>query len=130
MNDQQKTAVIKDFVLYAKEQLGIDQLPKIKLVTDQKFAVTLRSFGAYKPETRELDVYIANRNAADILRTIAHELVHHRQNELGMLQPESGETGSPHENQANSLAGELLRHYGKQHEIIYERVLARKKLIK
>ena len=126
MNDQQKTAVIKDFVLCAKEQLGIDQLPKIKLITDQKFATTLRSFGSYKPETRELDVYIANRNAADILRTVAHELVHHRQNELGMLQPESGETGSPHENQANSLAGELLRHYGKQNELIYEAKIAKK----
>jgi Zn-dependent peptidase ImmA (M78 family) len=126
MNDQQKIDIIEDFILYVKEQLGIEQLPNVKLVTDQKFATSLRSFGIYKPETLELYVYISNRNTADILRTLAHELVHHRQNELGMLQPYSGETGSPHENQANSFAGELLRNYGKKQELIYEAKIIKK----
>ena len=67
-----------------------------------------------------LAVYCKNRNMADILRTIAHELVHHKQNELGMIKPGSGDTGSDIENQANSLAGIILREYGKMNRLIYE----------
>lgn len=111
--------IINDFLLYVQEEIGIETLPKVHLVTDRSFAVTNRSFGAYKPSSRELFVYIANRNTADVLRTLAHELVHHRQCEIGMDM--DGETGSYVENQANSIAGVLLRNYGKEHEVIYER---------
>lgn len=116
---ESRTAVIKDFIFYAKNELGIEHLPKVNLVTDRAFATTNHSFGAYKPENQDINVYIANRNMADILRTLAHELVHHRQNELGMEM--DGGTGSEIENQANSVAGVLLRNYGQQNELIYER---------
>jgi Zn-dependent peptidase ImmA (M78 family) len=120
MEDNVRTDIIGDFVNYSAEQLGIERLPQIYLIADREFAVKNRSFGSYVPKTGQLNVYIGNRNLADILRTLAHELVHHRQNELGMLRPDSGETGSPEENEANSLAGELLRNYGKINELIYE----------
>ena len=110
--------IIYDFIKYAKNEFGIEQLPKIKLVIDKSFVTTNYSFGNYRPDTKELSVYIANRNLADILRTLCHELVHHRQNELNMSL--DGNTGSDTENQANSLAGILLRVYGKKNEIIYE----------
>ena len=124
MNENQKQAVIKDFLLYAKDRLGIEHLPKIDFVTDRAFAIDHRSFGVYKNESRALHVYVANRNTADILRTLAHELVHHRQNELGMEM--DGDTGSEIENQANSIAGVLLRDYGKSHEVIYERLIKKR----
>lgn len=124
MNDLEKQSIINDFILHAKEQLAIEQLPNIHLVTDRSFAVSHRSFGAYKPEQRELFVYIGERNVADVLRTLAHELVHHRQNELGMEL--DGSTGSEIENQANSIAGVILRNYGKSNEIIYEGKVSKK----
>lgn len=124
MNDQNKLSIIKEFVLHAKEELAIEKLPKIHLVTDRSFAVSHRSFGVYRPELNELYVYVANRNTADILRTLAHELVHHRQNELGMEL--DGGTGSDIENQANSIAGVVLRNYGKSHEVIYERIIKKR----
>jgi Zn-dependent peptidase ImmA (M78 family) len=127
MNDIQKQSIIQDFLNYASEELAIEQLPQIRLVQDRNFAIENRSFGSYRPETRELNVYVANRNMADILRTLAHELVHHRQNELGMEL--DGETGSNIENQANSIAGVLLRNYGKSKEVIYERTKLTKKRI-
>lgn len=126
MEDNVRTDIIGDFVNYAAEQLGIEQLPQVYLVADREFAVQNRSFGAYVPKTGQLTVYIGNRNLADVLRTLAHEMVHHRQNELGMLRPDSGETGSPQENEANSLAGELLRNYGKTNELIYEGKISKK----
>lgn len=127
MNDIEKQQIIQDFLRYAKEELAIEQLPQIRLVQDRNFAVENRSFGSYRPENRELQVYVANRNMADILRTLAHELVHHRQNELGMEL--DGETGSDIENQANSIAGVILRNYGKNKEVIYERRKLTKKRI-
>ena len=67
-------------------------------------------------------MYIANRNLADVLRTLGHELTHHRQNELGLLYTQSGETGSPIEDEANVVAGILMREFGKKNELIYEGV--------
>lgn len=125
MNTIDKQSIIQDFLRYAAQELGIESLPKIHLVYDNAFAKSNHSFGAYRPDLGELHVYVSNRNLADILRTFAHELVHHRQLELGMEM--DGSTGSETENQANSLAGVLLRNYGKQHEVIYERVLAKKR---
>ena len=55
----------------------------------------------------------------DILRTIAHELVHRKQDELGLLNSDSGKTGSKHENQANSIAGILLRTFGKNNPEVF-----------
>ena len=57
---------------------------------------------------------------ADVLRTLAHELVHHKQNELGKLNNDSGKTGSDVENEANVKAGILMRDFGKEREEIYE----------
>ena len=116
--ERQKT--ISDFVNFCCEVLGIQQEPILDLVEDTSWALERRSFGEYNPMKTSLAVYCKNRNMADILRTIAHELVHHKQNELGMIKPGSGDTGSDIENQANSLAGIILREYGKMNRLIYE----------
>jgi Zn-dependent peptidase ImmA (M78 family) len=57
---------------------------------------------------------------ADLLRTLAHELVHRKQDEDGRIDHNSGETGSEIENEANAQAGVLLRKFGKQNEEIYQ----------
>jgi len=57
---------------------------------------------------------------ADILRTLAHELVHRKQNELDPLGKEDGKTGSPVENEANAAAGVLLRKFGEYRPEIFE----------
>jgi len=71
------------------------------------------------PELHKIWVYIGNRNTADVIRTLAHELVHAKQREDAGGKPLNGETGSKHENEANSLAGVMLRIYGKQNPDIY-----------
>ena len=57
---------------------------------------------------------------ADVLRTLAHELVHHKQNEMGKLKIDSGKAGSDIENEANAKAGILMRDFGKEREEIFE----------
>jgi len=79
------------------------------------------SLGGYSPETKDIVVVVPGRLTADICRTIAHELVHRKQDEMGLIKNNetAGKTGSPIENQANALAGVLLRDYGKQNKAIY-----------
>jgi hypothetical protein len=98
---------IKDFALWAIKLLKIEQAPRIKLVSDSGTS----ALGYFDPETQNIVVTVKDRHQMDIMRTLAHELVHRKQNEIREL---DGATGSPDENEANSLAGVLLRWWGKK----------------
>jgi hypothetical protein len=66
-------------------------------------------------------VYVKDRAIIDVCRSIAHELVHHKQNiedRLNDVQAD-GEDGSPIENEANAVAGIIIRKYGKLHPELY-----------
>lgn len=94
--------------------LELDSLPKMVFETsiDNEDQPT---FGRYVNDEKTLYVALANRHPNDILRTVAHELVHYKQDTEHQLDHNSGETGSPEENQANSLAGVVMRHFNKQY---------------
>lgn len=118
--NQNSKHLIAEFVKYCQQELNIQELPYIKFINDKNWVAQYRSFGEYNPNQRSIKVYSLNRNTADVLRSLAHELVHHRQEELGMIEAMSGETGSEIENEANALAGVLLRDFGKENVEIYD----------
>ena len=105
--ESQNHKFVHKFVPWVAEQLGITELPEIRLL-DQPINT---SFGQYDPETQSLSIVIANRNPIDVLRTLAHELTHHKQNLEGKLAPGAGETGTPQENEANANAGVIMRDF-------------------
>ncbi len=109
---------IQQFVSYAAERLKLTRLPVVSLLPAKE---NMTSLGGYNPITNQIYVVTENRLLADILRTIAHEMAHQRQNELGYItNPKiDGATGSPVENNANIIAGILLRDYGKINNTIY-----------
>ena len=111
---------IKHFIAYCKKELNIQSLPAIKLSSDKEFVAQFRSYGEYNVALNQVKVYYLNRNLADVCRSLAHELVHHRQKELNMIGSESGETGSDIENEANALAGIIMRDYGKLNLSVYD----------
>ena len=118
---EKKEEVINEFVEFAREKLGLgESMPDIVISYDEQEAPSMKSFGKYTPKTNELRVVASNRNLADILRTLAHELVHDKQRKSGVLKQGSNETGSEHENEANALAGVLLREFGQKNPIIFE----------
>ena len=127
-NKQHKTKLspeqlttLKTFLKYATEELKLEKIPSgLTLSHDNTKAKTGHSFGHFDPTTDKIWLYVGNRNMADILRTLAHELVHLKQHEEGRIKADSGKTGSDIENEANAKAGVLLRDFGKQHEEIYE----------
>lgn len=121
MNSGLKQQILEEFIDYCKQRLGIEGEPDIQFINNRDWTVQHRSFGAYDPNTDNIIIYVSNRNLADILRTLAHELVHHRQRELGKISDiNAGKTGSEIENQANALAGILMRDYGRTNDLIYE----------
>ena len=112
-----KNSLFEKFMSYACQELQIKNPPTFEV--RYEFGEEQPSFGAYVPSNHHIFINPSNRNMVDVLRTLAHELVHAKQNELGILTPTSGETGSEHENDANSIAGILMRDYGKQNPDIY-----------
>ena len=114
-----KASVVNEFVNYCMEYLSVDR-PKLKLINSKDYAYENRSLGGYSPSEKKIMVVVHNRNMADILRTVAHEMVHHMQNLDKRLTPTSGEDGSPDENEANSLAGVIMRKFGRDNPQIYE----------
>ena len=118
--NQNKLNTLKDFIAFCKSELNIQTLPKISLLNDKSFVQEFRSFGEYNPQTNSIKVVALNRNLADICRSLAHELCHHRQNELGMLYDLAGDTGSDIENDANAMAGIIMRDYGKKNVNVYD----------
>jgi len=113
--------VIKEFIKYAAKSLGLKKLPEgLTLSYNTAEAKARHTFGYFDPNNNKVWLYVKDRNVADILRTLGHELVHRKQDEEGRVNYGSGDTGSEIENEANAQAGVLLRNFGKNHEEIYE----------
>ena len=113
-----KNSLFDSFMSYACNELQIETPPTFEI--KHMVGEEQPSFGAYVPSDHHIFINPSGRNVVDVLRTLAHELVHAKQNELGILRPDSGETGSDHENDANAIAGILMRDYGKQNPNIYK----------
>jgi hypothetical protein len=127
-SQEEDVNLVNEFIKYVKEDLGLIQIPKIEFSDDTDHVKQQRSFGYFSPSTNVIWVYTGDRNMADIFRTLAHELIHRKQDEDGKINYESGETGSDIENEANAKAGVLLRDFGKKYEGIYDTPI--KKFIK
>ena len=118
---ESKENSINHFVEYATKKLKLSERPKITLLSGREYSEAKTSLGGYNPMSKEIYVAIEGRLTADILRTLAHEMVHRKQDELGLVKDEikDGATGSPIENQAHAVAGILMRNYGKINKQIY-----------
>ena len=104
---------LQDFLPFVMQLLKLDKLPRISVhktieTGDQP------SFGGYNPENGTIQLALKDRHPADVLRTLAHELVHFKQDQAGNLNDRSGMTGSNEENEANTKAGIIMRHFNKR----------------
>jgi hypothetical protein len=119
-NDKVDAKNVADFVNFAKEYLGIDDGVKVALAFTR--TPDLRTTAYYNfSNDGYIKIYAKDRAIIDICRSIAHELVHHLQFLEGRLLDavKDGEDGSPIENEANAVAGIIIRKWGKLHPEIY-----------
>ena len=84
-HEQMVQGHVNDFMGHAKEHLGLQELPKVELVNNKRVAQENASFGGYYPGEKTIRVNIAGRHPVDVLRTLAHEMVHYRQDMNGEL---------------------------------------------
>lgn len=103
--------LVKEFVKFTVKELGLKSLPKSIKFEGDGYSAQHLTFGTYNPSTDEVVVVKGQRHPIDVLRTLAHELVHHKQREDG--RELNGEDGSDIENEANAKAGELMRKFRK-----------------
>jgi len=116
-----KQQSIQHFVEFATKRLKLKETPKISLIGGREFAEVKTSLGGFDPISKEIYVATEGRLTADILRTLAHEMVHRKQDELGLVKNpmKDGADGSPIENNAHAVAGILMREYGRINKQIY-----------
>jgi hypothetical protein len=98
-------AIVKKFLPFVQQQLELSDLPEIELLNEPLKG----TFGRYSDGN--IRVMAHGRHPIDVLRTLAHELVHYKQDSEGRIHDDSGETGSDEENEANAVAGIIMRDF-------------------
>lgn len=99
------------FIKFAAKELRLPSLPKIHFVG--KSENTKNAFGHSK--NSDIFVRITDRHPGDIMRTIAHELIHYKQNLMGIRMPEE-----QREDSANAIAGRIMRKFNISHGYIFK----------
>jgi len=118
---------LMSFVDYTCAHLGIDEKPRFQYMgsdeSGDKNPVNQPSFASYSPSEKLVRISTKNRHPMDIFRSVAHELVHHKQNldgRLGKNIKKEGATGSKIENEANSEAGKVMRYFGQDNPFYFD----------
>ena len=76
--------LVKSLYSYAQKQMGFKNPANIVFQSDSENAgKDLGRTGHYHPESFTLTIYTDRRHIKDVLRSVAHELVHHDQNCCG-----------------------------------------------
>ena len=111
-----------DFTLFCSENLPIEGNFKIYLVSDRnKHGIATTAL--YEVGNNCCRIYAKNRALADVLRSVAHEMTHMMQDEMGLIKGPIRDAGGFHEDQANARAGELIKLFAKSkkgRKAIYE----------
>lgn len=117
--DNINESLIDKFIEFAKNELSLPNDFKINLTSNNEEIETLANYDIKK---NIISVKTKNRAIPDIIRSIAHEMTHHKQKTNGDLKgrPIEGEDGSPWEDQANAKSGELVRKFGRINPEIYD----------
>jgi len=129
-----------EFILFCADSLPIEGNFEVHIVNSREpHGITTTAL--YEVGNNCCKVYGKNRALADVLRSVAHEMTHMMQDQIGILKGPIRDAGGFHEDQANAKAGELIKLFAKdkpENKMIYEalvseeqfRTLIRERLIK
>lgn len=121
MNDD-KVDIIKDFICFCQDKLDIKGRVYVGLRNgrDEYIATT----AAYSPSEDKNYIRCGGRSLVDILRSIAHELVHNAQREHGLFKvgDDIPDVGGKIEDMANSIAGIIIKDFTKNYgyDFVYD----------
>jgi len=117
----------EDFINYVIKELDIETPFALHVEKEPTGDYTGGTY-RYKGGSERIKVRSKGRSLMDILRSIAHELVHHKQKEDGKFEGKEVVTDIPEiggaiEDEANAIAGRLIKKYGEENEHLYESTL-------
>ena len=118
LSDENKTK-LDEFVKFVKKQLDLKSVPTIAIKSNRDGLKTTANYD-YTKENKVIKVYGKNRALVDIMRSVAHEMVHHKQFEQGRLEVQPPDIGGEIEDEANSKAGQYIKMYAKEDSTIYD----------
>lgn len=105
---------LKMFLKFCRDELVITNDIRIFLLTkNNKLNITT---GGYSPSDKCVYTIAEGRQIADILRTLAHELVHQKQDLQGKIKGNIPDIGGVIEDTANAIAGRLVKMYVKKYD--------------
>lgn len=106
MNHPEFNSLLGGLYKNACQKYNIQNTPKVILKHDKKNAEDILGKTAYyNPSNHTIVLFITQRHPKDVLRSFAHELIHHIQNERGDLQ--MGDASNPQYAQEDSHLREM-----------------------
>ena len=78
--------MVQSLVSFSQDRFGFEKPPSLFINSDpQNAAKVLGKTAYYDPQSMQIHIYADDRHPKDILRSISHELIHHKQNLDGQL---------------------------------------------
>jgi hypothetical protein len=118
LSDEKKEK-LNSFVKFVKEQLELKTVPTISIQSSRDGLKTTANYD-YTKENKVIKVNGRNRALVDIMRSVAHEMVHHKQFEQDRLKVQPPDIGGEIEDEANAKAGQYIKMYAKKDPTIYD----------
>jgi hypothetical protein len=118
LTDKGKTQ-LKEFALFVIKELGIQNAPTIAIQNGRGKLKTTANYD-YNKENKIIKVNAHKRALVDVMRSLAHELTHHKQFEDGRLKVQPPDIGGEIEDEANAKAGQFIKMYAKKDPTIYD----------
>lgn len=118
LNDKQQKILI-EFVKFVKDELKLKKVPEIRVESNRNHIKTTANYNYTLPE-KIIRIYGKDRALVDIMRSLSHELQHHKQWEDGRLKVKPADIGSEEENEANAVAGIMIKKFALKNPNIYD----------
>lgn len=117
--DDDKKQKITEFVKFVKKELELKECPTVVLQNGRGKLKTTAHYD-YSKENKIIRINAKNRALVDVMRSIAHEMVHHKQYEQGRLKVKPPDIGGEIEDEANAKAGQYIKMFSRMDETIYD----------
>lgn len=114
-----KKKKLDEFVKFVKTELGLKNTPTISVQNHRNGLKTTANYD-YTKDNKVIKVCAKNRALVDVMRSIAHEMVHHKQWEDGRLEVRPPDIGGEIEDEANAKAGQYIKLFAKKDSSIYD----------
>lgn len=123
VTEEQKNALY-DFIEFCAQEIPVQG--SIKIYLEPKIVRDDITTGGFNLEDKSIKTRWEGRALIDVIRTIAHELVHYGQLERGEFERPDyvhQDIGGPIEDEANALAGVLIKRFVKEKNARYIHML-------